>query len=404
MIVDNYNQFGGAHSETAALKNVLVQAGLTAPHSSQPYTEAMLLGIGGGLNAGCFLQESGKVITPTLSVRYQWQDYAGDFLKRICKRIGVRALVQETGGNKTAETNLKQALQKGKPAITWGSRAGMPYYGLPPEWLRYFAHVFVVYGWDDYNRRICIDDQSLIPWHITPQELTVSRSAITALKNRLLTITTTRKPADLRQAVIAGIQDCCKGMLNPNRTDAGLSALTEWAGRLTDTKSAKGWPQFFKKGLPLYRALLTIYDQIETAGTGGGAFRQLYASFLEEAVEVLPGSAKPLLQDAAAQYRKSARHWSALADTALPEEAGILAETRDVIIARYQLFSAKGPAANGQMQKVIKRLAVLEAEAAQNFTLRPKQTRELFGRMSQQVRRIHDTEAKAVALLTKLAA
>ena len=40
--------YNGIHPTTAALKNVLASAGITDPISGEPYTESMLLGIGGG--------------------------------------------------------------------------------------------------------------------------------------------------------------------------------------------------------------------------------------------------------------------------------------------------------------------------------------------------------------------
>ena len=43
---------GGRHAEIAALANLLAEQGTLAPHTRRPYTEAMLLGIGGGIGGG----------------------------------------------------------------------------------------------------------------------------------------------------------------------------------------------------------------------------------------------------------------------------------------------------------------------------------------------------------------
>ena len=50
--VPGYRSFGGVHPDTAALKNLLAQAGGRAPHSGKPLTEAAILGIAGGIGAG----------------------------------------------------------------------------------------------------------------------------------------------------------------------------------------------------------------------------------------------------------------------------------------------------------------------------------------------------------------
>ena len=49
MLVQDYAQFGGKHCETGSLKNVLAHLGVTAPHTGRPFSEEMLLGIGGGV-------------------------------------------------------------------------------------------------------------------------------------------------------------------------------------------------------------------------------------------------------------------------------------------------------------------------------------------------------------------
>ncbi len=59
MILDVYTQYGGQHPHTAALKNILAYYGVKAPHTGEPFTEAMLLGIG-GLGAGYILWEFGE--------------------------------------------------------------------------------------------------------------------------------------------------------------------------------------------------------------------------------------------------------------------------------------------------------------------------------------------------------
>ena len=404
MIIQNYKQFGGAHSETAALKNVLAHAGVSAPHTKKPYTEAMLLGIGGGVGAGYFMFEmcDGKWLV--LGARHQWQHTGAGFLQTISKRIGATATVKESGGVKAAAANLKEALKAGRPAITWGSLAGMPYYGLPIELLKMYVHVFVVYGWDEKNNRVCLDDRAATPLHLTPSQLAVSRAAITSLKNRILTIKAPAKPADLKQAIHAGIRDCCDEMLDPKIKNFGLPSLEKWADLITDTKDKKGWPQVFKPGLHLYRALLGTYHQIENGGTGGSAFRTMYADFLDEAATVLDKKSQPVLRDAALQYRKSAKLWSALAKAALPEDVKLLGEAREVTAVKYQLFAARGASAESQMPKINRRLAAIEAEAAKDFPLNAKQTRELFDDLHNHVRKVYEAEDKAISLLQKIVA
>ena len=57
LLARNYTHFGGQQAETASLTNILRAQGVHAPHNNQPFSEALLLGIGGGLGAGYILWE-----------------------------------------------------------------------------------------------------------------------------------------------------------------------------------------------------------------------------------------------------------------------------------------------------------------------------------------------------------
>ena len=48
---------GGIHPDTAAVANVLAHHGVTAGHTGEPLSEAMVLGVGGGLGAGYVLSK-----------------------------------------------------------------------------------------------------------------------------------------------------------------------------------------------------------------------------------------------------------------------------------------------------------------------------------------------------------
>ena len=53
-VLDNYSHFTGRHWETGTVCNYLAYQGITAPHTGQPYSEALLLGVSGGVVMGYF--------------------------------------------------------------------------------------------------------------------------------------------------------------------------------------------------------------------------------------------------------------------------------------------------------------------------------------------------------------
>ncbi len=53
-ILKDYNAFGGRHYETGTIHNALAYQGVRAPHTDEPYSEALLMGVSGGVAFGYF--------------------------------------------------------------------------------------------------------------------------------------------------------------------------------------------------------------------------------------------------------------------------------------------------------------------------------------------------------------
>src|SRR5262245_3195680 len=107
---------GGQHPDTAMLRNALARRGVRAPHSGEPYSEAMLLGLGGGVGGGYFVFEFGGIPTFFAGFRHSWE-YPHKFLAATCERLGAAATFQETGGARAAEAQLDRALEEGRYVI-----------------------------------------------------------------------------------------------------------------------------------------------------------------------------------------------------------------------------------------------------------------------------------------------
>ncbi|MFL5800856.1 MAG: hypothetical protein ACJ8CR_03865 [Roseiflexaceae bacterium] len=61
---------------TTALRIILAHAGVYAPHTDQPFSEAMLFGIAGGIGVGVFsfFYEREDVATFFIAGRHEWHD------------------------------------------------------------------------------------------------------------------------------------------------------------------------------------------------------------------------------------------------------------------------------------------------------------------------------------------
>ncbi|MCI0692360.1 BtrH N-terminal domain-containing protein [candidate division KSB1 bacterium] len=306
MIINSYKLLGGKHPETATFKNALAALGVKAPHTGKPFTEAMLLGIAGGLGIGYILWEFKKHASAILVMAFQnkW-NYPVKFTGNLCNRLGIKPVFKETGGTAAAEKHLREALDSGTPAIAWVDQFHLPYMYLPETYNGCMGWIVTAYGIDKTEKKVLIDDHGKKPLTLSPDEFAKARARIPSYKNRLLLLEAPQA-IDLENAIIEGIRDCVNYLGAKSDTFA-LPAIAKWAKLMTDTKNPKGWPVVFKKKNGLYSTLTSIYEGIMLKDGDGDGLRAMYAGFLSEASAVF---STLRLKEIAAQYKKIANERS----------------------------------------------------------------------------------------------
>ena len=307
---DAWELRGGLHAETAAYANVLANTGVLAPHTGEPLTEAMVLGVGGGLGAGYILWEFGEHDARVLVLGHRrlWQ-YPARWAAETAERLGLHADVHETGGTKAAAQRLDSVLDRGLPAIVWVDPYQLGHRHLP-AWLDgHGGGPVVVYGRDGGD--VLIDDRSSGRLAVPAHRLAAARARVGSYKHRLIEIDPELVEIDadrLRAAVEEGLRLQVEHL--SSRSDSfSLPAWAKWARMLTG-RGAKAWPQVFADGRGLASATASIY----TAAGRGAHLRGLYAAFLDEAATLLGRD----LQSAAAAWREAAAAWERVVDVALP--------------------------------------------------------------------------------------
>ena len=323
--ISRYRQVGGVHPETAALANTLAALGVTAPHTGQPFTEAMLLGLGGGLGAGYILWEfkphNAKVLV--LGFRARWQ-YPIAYYQALCDRIAVGASFLETGQRSTADKQLRAAVERGVPAIAWVDRAHLPYLQLPEALKGHIGHLVAVCGLDDLQAS-SVDDLAQRPFRVAHETFADARARIGSYNNRLLLVEPPSQAIELRGAIMAGLRSCVEHLSQPSDLFS-LPAIRKWAKRMTDTKNAKGWPVLFKDGRGLYGTL-----DLALRGRQAGEQRPWRAAWT---VCRLSRRGRPRSWSSAALTVVAERiapwldKWSDLAEAALPDHVAPLNEAR----------------------------------------------------------------------------
>lgn len=382
--------YGGTHSVTAILRNALTRQGLRDPRTGQPLSEAMILGIGGGLGAGYILWEFDKYDSAliVLGFRNRW-NYDAEFLKNACERLHVQVDMRETTSVKKAQANLDDALAASGTALLWTDKASLPYHGLPSAQKGHIIHLIRVEDAGDASYRV--DDLSASPWSLSRDALAIAREPIPSNKQRSMSLTPTAL-VDLARAARAGIDDHISH-LSRSSESFSLPVYQKWAKLMTHPKNKKSWRVVFARRAGLYLTLRSIYEGITLDDTDGAGLREIYAEFLLEAGALLAIDLGP----AAERYRACAAEWRMLAEMALADEVPVFAETKALMRARYDAFAGADQAS---LSSAMSGLAALEASNnLDGWPLDERATAALFERMGAQLHKIFAAEQSALDAL-----
>lgn len=141
-ILNNYQQFNGRHWETGTVCKFLAYTGVKAPHTGRPYSEALLMGISGGVVMGYF------------SFAYKGYDPQARILTRntfdpldtMLARLGVVQHRRHTTSPEKGVANLLDTLEGGEPAIVWADYFSLPYNAFPYDEGMWAMFPILVYG------------------------------------------------------------------------------------------------------------------------------------------------------------------------------------------------------------------------------------------------------------------
>lgn len=392
-----YQHKGGRQLETAAIKNVLDYYTIAAPHTGKPYSEALLFGIGGGIGISYFVFDYEAENFTSLFIGTRITTHESDaphFVQTICDRIGLTTKLQHSTSESAAEKALCKSIAEGQPVMAWVDGALLPYYGTPSAY-----HPLIVYSIND--DKVQIGDLYKQPLTITLSQLAAARQGGEVKRMRSMTLSREATPIRIEEAIQQGLHDCIHQMregFGPANfaSNVGLKALPKWADLLVNTKDKRGWPQMFPAGRKLYDALFDVYNQIEHRGSGGSAFRDLFADFLSEASVILNRSDFDVLIE---QFRKSARQWGELADALLPNGIPEFSEAKQLANRKRKLFDQKGLDPAREITEINAQLAELRARMDTEFPLDAGEVHDLLHRLRDHVLNIQRTEANAIATL-----
>ena len=269
----------------------------------------------------------------------------------------------------------------------------------------------VCFGIDDDKGVALMSDRGPTPVTLTLDELAFTRNRVCSFKNRSLTFDAPKKLDDktLAKAALEGIRACAGDFIKPKLGTFNLPGLLEGSKMVANAKNKKGWPVVYggkkgalggKEGARLYLPLRDLFDSIETAGTGGGLMRPLYADFLDEAAKI---TGRDALAACATQYRALAKEWTALAEACLPDKVKPFKQTKALLRKREKTLREKGGKAIKQIDKAGQDLYSLEMDMRKEMPLDDAQVRELLEAVGEHMADLHAKETEAAKALAAAA-
>ena len=392
----NYNQFQGHHWETGTVRNFYAYRGVRAPHTGEPYTEALLMGVSGGAVMGYF-SFSYEGYDPICRILTR---NTFDPLETMLTRLGVAQHLQHTANPDKGRANLLDTLASGIPAIVWADHYTLPYNAQPLDVGMWAMFPILVYGYDEAADTVWVADRASVPLTVTPAELQAARARVKKDKFRILTLDPPNQDK-LVSAVQAGIWDCIKLYTEAppkgSKNNFGLQAYKFWAEQLTKPQARLSWERQFPAGRAMFSALIEIYDAIHFFNGYPSAERGLYADFLDEASVILH---RPAIKEAATHFRTAARAWDDLGLALLLDYITPFKEARELMHRCAKLFRDQGNAALKEIHAIQQQFKDLKTQMETDFPLSPDEVVAFRATLADHVMRVHNIEKEAVAALS----
>jgi hypothetical protein len=396
----------GVHPDTSALARLLGEKGIGGPDGR--LSEALLLGIGGGLGAGYILWEfapendhrpsphapGGRRIV-TIGFRNRWQ-YPDRWLDTLLDRLGVEFQRDQTSGMVKARRQLDDALGTGHCVMVEASVADLPYWHLPPEEAGVWGYPIAVVGVD--SDRYEVDDRNSGRLTVPFEAMATARGRIPSYKNRIVVL----KPGDaltadrLWGATEAGLADAVEHLASKSDSFS-LPTFSKWA-RMMTSDTGKGWKRVFADRAGLWGALRSTHEAVSDIGIAGGSLRPLYAEFLDEASALL---GHPVLTEVAMHYRHAADAWDDVGDATLPGGFEPLQQAVELSRRRREAVR-QGDAGDRTAAESAASLNALAAEFEPGLPLTDQEIDGLFESLAGAIEAAHRAELEAHAALSEV--
>jgi Domain of unknown function (DUF4872)/Butirosin biosynthesis protein H, N-terminal len=394
-------RLGGVHGDSAALKDLLAITGIRRADTKEPLSEALCFGIAGGIAAGYTLVP-GFVATGlgsgvTFVGRHRQFLADGKWHTEFFRRLGMRCDVSEEPHPDRAAANLSALLLAKRPTIVWCSAMAFAHL----SWASTAGlHTLLAHGFAPGRKRVVVSDQGPATFELELAELNLLRERVNPAQNRLLGVALEERGRaisrdELVAACVAGLKACVLGARDLEQRGRHALPLADCANSMAQLHHSQGWRHLFPEG-QLFLVLADVFQSIEAAWNGGGFFRPLFATYLDE-VAALTGD--PRFAQCGAAVRALGARWTRFAESALPKKYALFARSREAYRAVEQIYAKKGIAAESKLRDLRTELADGEKKALARFPLDGHQANRLLDDLATELAELAAAEERVAAEL-----
>ncbi len=268
MIINSFQHKMAAHCETGSITAALNFRGMDI-------SEPMIFGIGSGIFFGYF--KTPRFAFPIFTVRSR----PGDIRKNVSKLLGVKFHTARYKCPEKAEKELDELLSRNIPVAVQVDFFYMDY--VPPhERVHNNMHFIHIIG---KNGTKYIVSDSYFPEIVEVESTSLTKGRFAkgsmAPKGFMYHLLDVPSSIDYEKAIIKGIKKACFYMLKTPIPFIGVRGIFRFAEKL------KQWPKYARDVEHLSHEVMKIHVLLEDQGTGGGGFRFIYATFLNQAAQIL---------------------------------------------------------------------------------------------------------------------
>ncbi|MEV7796437.1 BtrH N-terminal domain-containing protein [Streptomyces sp. NPDC087512] len=296
---------GMRHCETTAL-------GVLLRHEGIDLSEPMLFGLGSGLS---FVHWDSKAMGfPFLGGRVK----PFELTRNLATALGLDLLVGETTSPRKAWQNVAAPIDAGRPVGLQLDSYHLDYFRTK---VHFGGHVVAMYGYDDQDAYLVDTDAQggAVSTRLAAlARARAERGPMTA-RHRSFTVTAPGGPMPPEDRIVPAIKACAEAFLNPPIANLGYRGIE---------KTARHVPKWLERGENPREHLSRAAVLMESAGTGGALFRNLYRDFLAECAQLIDSSH---LRTGHRLYAEAATLWTQVA--ALIAAAGESGDAENLVRA-----------------------------------------------------------------------